>query len=401
MPEAFQYIQTDAALTGIVPQLTKAPSLAFDLEFDRDRHTYGFDLCLIQLATTTACFVIDPAEINDLSPVWELFENPAIHKLVHCPGEDMRLLHQLQCYPRNLTDTEVIAKLLNYEQTSLARLLEQKCGIVLDKKMQQSNWHKRPLSTEQLRYAADDVLHLHKLYHILQAEAEAKQLTTWVNEESDWLQQVRYTTEERTNFLKPADLRNLSPKNQYILQKMFLLRDGLARQKNKPAYMIMPEETLREWAELHPQQLEFVDTHRLHPSIRRGNILQQIKKRLVTFHEEAEALNLSNKVIRETFSAAEKQRFYEQKQQQSHLKANWFAPVQQTLYEQVGQFAGRYILSNAWINKWLQGEVQLNDLKPAYKWQLLEGIGRQKNLDPAELLAYENNFGKMAKYAEQ
>jgi ribonuclease D len=401
MPDVFQYIQTDAALAGIVPLLTNAPSLAFDLEFDRDRHTYGFDLCLIQVATPQDCFVIDPAEIADLSPIWQVFENPAIHKLVHCPGEDMRLLHQLQCYPQNLTDTEVIAKLLNYEHTSLAKLLEPKCGIQLDKKMQQSNWHKRPLSAEQLRYAADDVLHLHNLYKVLYAEAEANNLSSWVKEESDWLQQVRYTTEERTNFLKPADLRNLSPKNQYILQQIFLLRDGLARQKNKPAYMIIPEETLREWAELHPQQLEYVDTHRLHPSIRRGNILQQIKKKLIAFHEEADKMNLSNKVIRETFSAAEKQRFYEQKQQQSHLKANWFAPVQQTLYEQVGQFAGRYILSNAWVNKWLQGEVHLTDLKPAYKWQLIESIGRQKNLDPAELHAYENNFGKMDKYARQ
>jgi hypothetical protein len=67
----------------------------------------------------------------------------------------------------------------------------------------------------------------------------------------------------------------------------------------------------------------------------------------------------------------------------------------------VGQFAGRYILSNAWVNKWLQGEVHLTDLKPAYKWQLIESIGRQKNLDPAELHAYENNFGKMDKYAGQ
>jgi len=401
MPEVFQYIQTDAELTGIVPKLAKAPSLAFDLEFDRDRHTYGFDLCLIQVATPQDCFVIDPVSIEYLSPVWQIFENPAIHKLVHCPGEDMRLLHQLQCYPKNLTDTEVIAKLLNYEQTSLARMLDQKCGIQLDKKMQQSNWYKRPLSHEQLRYAADDVLHLHNLYKILYAEAEAQNLTMWVNEESDWLQQVRYYTEERSNFLKPADLRNLSPKNQYILQQMFLLRDGLARQKNKPAYMIMPEETLREWAELHPQQLEYVDTHRLHPSIRRGNILQQIKQKLVTFHKEADQLKLGNKVIRETFSATEKQRFYAQKEQQSFLKTNWFGPVQQTLYEQVGQFAGRYILSNAWINKWLQGEVLLSDLKPAYKWQLIESIGRQKSLDPADLQTYENNFGKNAKYAEQ
>ncbi|HSR37930.1 MAG TPA: hypothetical protein VLL95_03370, partial [Phnomibacter sp.] len=91
-----RYIADAAELQHCVDILRQSTVFAFDLEFDRDRYTYGFDLCLMQVATPEVCFLIDPLSKINLQPLFEVFTLPAIRKLVHCPGEDLRLLHSLQ-----------------------------------------------------------------------------------------------------------------------------------------------------------------------------------------------------------------------------------------------------------------------------------------------------------------
>ena len=113
------YVTTADELAVCLHQLRQAKEMAFDLEFDRDHYTYGFNLCLLQIASAEHCYLIDPKGDLDISLIFPILEDSAIHKVVHSSAEDLRLLHSLQCYPTNLSDTELYAKLLNYERTSL------------------------------------------------------------------------------------------------------------------------------------------------------------------------------------------------------------------------------------------------------------------------------------------
>lgn len=391
----FKLVENDGDLVNQVRLLSSQPMIAFDLEFDRDRHTYGFDLCLLQIGFDDRCLLFDPMAVGDMEPLFRFFENPAILKLVHCPGEDLRLLHSLGCYPKNIADTEVMAKLLNYEQTSLARLLETKCGVVLNKKQQQSNWHLRPLNNDQLQYAADDVLYLPRLFEMLQKEIAEKGLETWIAEEFDWLQTVKYVLEPKTDFLKAGDKKNLSPWHAYVLNEIFLLRDKIGQRKNKPAYMIMPEDAVRKLAEGN-RDFSLSALQGLHPSLRHGHASAEMRENILSIFNEANKRGLSKKESRLIFSEQERLRYQNQKDRQKWLKEQFWAPIQQKMADDLGTFSARYILSNGWITKWMNGEVFWKDLQPAYKQQLVKTHAENLNLNLREIEFYEEEFTKIA-----
>ncbi len=392
----FEYIQLDAELAETINAFDGISTISFDLEFDRDRHTYGFDLCLVQIGANNNCLIVDPLTLKDLQPVFGVFESPHLKKLVHSPGEDLRLLHSLGCYPKSLVDTEVIAKLLNYEHTSLARILELKLGISLNKKQQQSNWHLRPLTEGQLKYAADDVLHLPELFNILSEEADAKGLTPFLEEESLWLETVKYTLEPKTNFLKPGDLKNLSDWQQYVLNETFKLRDKIAGIKNKPAFMIMPEPTVRDIALGYADYRDTGKLTGLHPSIRHGNTAKEFADNMAQIFRQANALKLNKRVTRVYFTEEEMQANRVKRDWQRKLKDDIIEPVQKALIARLGEFATRYIMSNGWVTKWLNGEVQWADLQPAYKKRLIYETGTTLGLEMALLQEYEESFKKTA-----
>jgi ribonuclease D len=385
-------VENEQQLQDCLEILYKQKTISFDLEFDRDRHTYGFDLCLIQIGYEDSSYIVDPLSIADLRPLYDFFEDMAILKLVHCHGEDLRLLHSLGCYPQNVADTEVMAKLLNYEQTSLAKLLESKCGISLNKKQQQSNWHTRPLLPEQLTYAADDVLYLPQLYNMLLDEIKEKNLDAWVAEENNWLQTVRYTLEPKTNFLKPGDTKNLSPWHAYVMNEVFLLRDRIAERKNKPAYMIMPEDSVRGIAMGIPDYANPTAIRGLHPSLRHGNAADDFKVQIEAIFDTADDKKLSKKTQREWLSNEEYEKLMERKHVQYHLKDDFFAPIQKAMVAELGTYAARYILSNGWITKWLNAEVKWDDLQPAYKRDYIVKVLTRLGFSFDEVLQYEKTY---------
>jgi ribonuclease D len=335
------------------------------------------------VATPNACYVIDPFADIDLEGLYELFEDARILKIMHSPGEDLRLLHALQCYPKNLFDTEVTARLLNYEQTSLAAMLQEKLSHAMCKQQQRSNWLRRPLTPEQLQYAADDVAFLHALKAVLEAEASEMGLMPYVLEEQAALSTTIYQQEDKAFFLKPADLRTLSPYEQHVLNALFVHRDELARQLNRPAYQIMDEPLVRSLADgtLAPRDLP--DAKGLYGGFRNSGFAAKLSARLETIRDEADDMALShNPPPRQRFSNSERV----DREAANRDKEEKFVPVQQALVERFGEHAARFILSNGTVNDLLKRMTTIGSLKRAYKQELVRSIAGELAID---LSAYE------------
>src|SRR6056297_1116713 len=99
------YVNSPERLERCAAQLATAPEMAIDLEFDKNRFRYGFNLCLMQIAAGDVCYVIDPlAQGVKVDPLFPVLENPEVDKLVFAFGEDLRLLHYLGCFPKGLID---------------------------------------------------------------------------------------------------------------------------------------------------------------------------------------------------------------------------------------------------------------------------------------------------------
>ena len=126
-----------------------------DTEFHREK-TYFPQLALIQIATGNRLGVIDPVSC-DATLMRPLMDGPSLCVL-HAAQQDLDVLTQSVGFvPSRILDTQLCASFLGYTQPSLASLLQSLLKIVVPKGDRLSDWLRRPLTSDQLRYAASDV----------------------------------------------------------------------------------------------------------------------------------------------------------------------------------------------------------------------------------------------------
>jgi len=185
----FFLINTPEELATCAKELhdTNPRELGFDLEM-ANVSKYCCTTCLVQLATSEKCYVIDV-----LAPgVWAqmrahlgcFFSNPNIVKIGHCiGGMDVSSLHRdFGIFVVNAFDTWEAAKTLKLKQHGLASLCEH-YGLKddgtyakLKSVYQRSDWKKRPLEKENVRYARYDVRYLVLLRQLLMRDLCRTQL---------------------------------------------------------------------------------------------------------------------------------------------------------------------------------------------------------------------------------
>ncbi len=375
------YIDSQPALDACVTRLGAAAELAFDLEFDSHSFSYGVNLALIQVADTHSCYLIDPLANLELQRLFAIFESAAIRKLAHSSGEDLRLLHSLGCVPQNVYDTEVSARLLNYEFTSLAAMLQSKLGVQLDKKQQRSNWLKRPLTDEQLHYAALDVQYLHALKAALEPELIGAGLVEFVIDEQAALSRIVHQPEERTSFLRPSDSHQLSPYDQHALDGLLRFRDELAREMNRPAFQIVDEQLLRALTaeEIHAEDVPFEKG--VHGRLKNAGFGRKLAARYDRLTAEAERLKLSRDLPERRRLSREE---HAARQQAETDRKEKFAPVQEALAARFGTFAARMLLSNTLVGDIVRKDIRFEDLQRPYRVRVISDTAAALgiNLEP-------------------
>lgn len=162
------WIDTPEALRKAARRLNAEPRLALDVET-----TLGEPkaICTIQLGTPETTYIIDALAFQDLQPVKELMENPGIEKLIHNAQFETRMFAQYGIRIHTIYDTLIVSRKKHRKGAEGGHKLDDVCerelGIYLDKSLQTSDWTQRPLSPEQLAYAAVDaevLLALHRAF---------------------------------------------------------------------------------------------------------------------------------------------------------------------------------------------------------------------------------------------
>jgi ribonuclease D len=156
--------------------LDLGPTVAVDTETmglkpDRDR------LCLVQLSAGDGdCHLVRfRAGGYDAPNLTRLLADRAILKMFHFARFDLAMLRRhlgVECRP--VYCTKIASKLARTytDRHGLKDLCQELLGIDLSKQMQSSDWGAAQLSEAQLAYAANDVLHLHRLRERLDAMLE-------------------------------------------------------------------------------------------------------------------------------------------------------------------------------------------------------------------------------------
>jgi len=364
--------------------------IGVDLEFDRNSYTYGFNLCLLQVSGNNINYIVDPlsTKMLSLNPLFEIFEDSFIQKIFHSPSEDLRLLHSLNCYPRNIFDTEVAAKLLNTQYTGLATLISTNLGLSIEKsdKISRSNWMKRPLSDSQIAYAAADVIHLSELKRVLVEKCSEKGLLHILEEENIRWETFREKSDDRDNFLSSKDKKFLSPFQAHVFNGMLKLVDKYAQKFNKPAGYIIRKQDLIEYmfpqlreysvTEMPPSQatelvdnqyvfrpLPFAGLKNVHWVMQKPETIAAFKQQYEMVFKEAIALqlHLPNATMSKT-------------KQKLHLCLRALDEIMtETLVPNYGEYAAHFLLSRTLVAKVIEGAVNMSEV-PAFRRGLLTEV---------------------------
>ena len=233
-----------------------------DTEFVRE-NTYYPHLCLIQIATDSRITCIDTLSIDDLSTLEGLIYSRSITKVFHSASQDLEIFFNLYGkIPAPVFDTQIAASALGYgEQVSYAYLANKICGITLDKSLSRTAWHRRPLSDEELRYAANDVKYLAEIYRHLGQKLESYQRSHWVEDECRRLSVAeRYKIDPDDTWKAVTGIGKLLPHQLIVLQQLSTWRERQAIRENKPRQWIVRDKSLRALAIEQPKNTTALST---------------------------------------------------------------------------------------------------------------------------------------------
>ncbi|MBI5585783.1 MAG: ribonuclease D [Deltaproteobacteria bacterium] len=250
-------IETADDLQNLARRLAREKHLAVDLEADSLFH-YQEKICLLQLADTENCYLLDTLKITDCSPLGPLFEDPGIQKIFHGSDYDVRSLYRdYHITIRNLFDTELAARFLGRRETGLEAMLGMHFQVQLDKKFQRTDWSKRPLTPPMLEYGASDVAWLIPLARTLEENLAALGRLEWVLEENDWLSRVRpQPPYQGPWFLRFKGARQMDPRSLAVLERVLAFRQERAEARDRPVFKVLGADPIREVVEIKPQSLD-------------------------------------------------------------------------------------------------------------------------------------------------
>ncbi len=239
-----QIIDTEEKLSDIIEQLKKCTELSFDTEFDDFNTQYGVHLQLIQVFDGLTCFLIDPLSIKNLDPLWSVFENKHICKLLYSGANDIAILKRYGCYTKNIFDIQVAAQLCNRREKSYSDLIHAEFGVEIDKVSQRSRWGDRPLKASQVIYACNDVIFLPRLKETFLLEISKNNMLHILQEEH-----ITIEAAVKKDYVPKLNGSQNKGFNRYAKTKLMefkMLINDYAKLLNKPPYYVVQDSVLEE-----------------------------------------------------------------------------------------------------------------------------------------------------------
>lgn len=259
MPEgrAAQFVETEAGFGALMEALAREPAFALDTE-SNSFHVYYERVCLLQLSTRSADYIVDPFEV-DVRPLARLTADPKVEVVLHAADYDVRSLKRDFGFAfANLFDTMLAAKLLGRPGVGLAALVRDQFGVRLAKEHQRSDWGRRPLSPDQLAYAAMDTRYLLPLRDLLAAELGSRELTGAA--QAAFARQAacepRPKRFDEKGYEKLRGFRALDALGRKVARALYLLREERAKAADRPPFKVFGDEVILDLARRRPDRVD-------------------------------------------------------------------------------------------------------------------------------------------------
>ncbi|HEX7292774.1 MAG TPA: ribonuclease D [Conexibacter sp.] len=236
--------------------------LGIDTEFMSEGR-YRALLCLVQVVADDPdapgglrIALFDTLEPLDPGPLAEVLADPHIEIVLHAARQDVALLRRVwRTEVTSVFDTQVAAGFAGHgAQTGYGNLLGGVLRLHVAKSASYTRWDARPLTTEQLAYAREDVLHLLELSDALHERLAATGRLEWAREECRRLEDATDERDPETAFERLPRAASLDPRSRAVARELAAWRERTAAAEDKPVGTILPDPALVEIAKRKPAQ---------------------------------------------------------------------------------------------------------------------------------------------------
>ena len=247
--------------------------LGIDTEFMSEGR-YRALLCLVQIAVdddngNAQISLIDPLNGVDTTPVARLLADPEIEVVFHAGRQDVAILRRTwRTDITNIFDTQLAAGFVGASaQTGYGNLLGSMLGRRVGKTASYTRWDARPLTGEQLSYAAEDVAHLLELADEVQRRLKETGRLDWASEECRRLETATDERDPWTAWERLPRVGQLDPRARAVARELAAWRERTASNEDRPVGSVLADPALVELAKRHPSNLSALEQIRgIHPS---------------------------------------------------------------------------------------------------------------------------------------
>ncbi len=233
------FIDSQHDFDTVVETVAGCALLAIDTEA-AGYHRYRDRVCVVQMSTREATWVVDALAV-DVAPLGPVLLDEDTEVVLHDAEYDLRLLgRDYEIGVNRLFDTKVAAQFLGETSIGLAGLAARHLGIRMDKTHQRADWARRPLSADQLEYAAEDTRHLPELRDRLAESLDALGRMGWAREEFALRTATNAGTEPAVEpFWKLRNTRDLRGRQLAVLRAVHGWRDTTAEGRDVAPFRVL------------------------------------------------------------------------------------------------------------------------------------------------------------------
>ena len=366
-----QYINTPEQLHDLCGQIAKESWVAIDTEFLREK-TYYPKFCLLQIATPEWVACVDPLVLTDLSNLFEVLQKPSMTKVLHSSRQDLEIFFQLTGkVTTSIFDTQIAAPLLGFQENpGYAMLVSSFLNINLSKAYTRTDWSIRPLSKDQLQYAADDVIYLCQVYKIMTDKLTELGRLDWLEDDFQALNNPElYQPLPENAWLRIKGKNKLTGKQLSIIQSLSAWRESTAQAEDRPRNWLMRDDLMLELAKLQPTSIDaLANVRQINERVvkRYGNKLCQLIKEAqqrapIPLHDKGRPAkkNQQQEAILDALTAVVRIRAEENALNPTILASRKDLEILQTGEDSVLLHGWRYSMVGEELQGLLQGEIQL------------------------------------------
>ncbi len=236
----FSYIYKEKDLNNFFKNtLNQETIIGLDTEF-LWRDTYYPQLSLIQVKTSKGIYIMDFIQLKEKNLFLNLFAREDLVIVMNSARSDSTVIStNLEIDLKNVFDVQIAEKLLGeVNQRSYSFLVKKYTSILLKKDQTNSNWLKRPLTYNQLKYAADDVEFLIYIY---------KEQTKKLKKINQYERALEYSMDEVRKGFQSLSLSRIQKfkKDDSLSLDIFKWRERLAEKENIPPSRIMKDKNIK------------------------------------------------------------------------------------------------------------------------------------------------------------